>query len=231
MVAARAPERDIYLAQVIEQVDERLVAARIEAQVTGRPKHLYSIYEKMVLKNKEFDEIYDLVGVRVIVSSVKDCWAALGAIHGTWAPVQGRFKDYINTPKFNLYQSLHTTVVGPQGKPLEVQIRTIGNAQPGRVRDRRPLGLQGERLGGRRRLVAADRGLVGGEHRPGRVPRELEARPGDRRGLRLHPQGRRRRPAGRRHPGRLCLLHPHRGRATAASGPGSTAASSRWIPS
>ena len=125
MVAARAPERDVYLAQVIEQVQERLLAARIEAQVTGRPKHLYSIYEKMVLKNKEFDEIYDLVGVRVIVSSVKDCWAALGAIHGTWAPIQGRFKDYINTPKFNLYQSLHTTVVGAQGKPLEVQIRTL----------------------------------------------------------------------------------------------------------
>ena len=125
MVAARAPERDVYLAQVIEQVQERLSAARIEAQVTGRPKHLYSIYEKMVLKNKEFDEIYDLVGVRVIVSSVKDCWAGLGAIHGTWAPIQGRFKDYINTPKFNLYQSLHTTVVGAQGKPLEVQIRTL----------------------------------------------------------------------------------------------------------
>ncbi len=125
MVAARAPERDVYLAQVIEQVQERLLAARIEAQVTGRPKHLYSIYEKMVLKNKEFDEIYDLVGVRVIVSSVKDCWAALGAIHGTWAPIQGRFKDYINTPKFNLYQSLHTTVVSAQGKPLEVQIRTL----------------------------------------------------------------------------------------------------------
>jgi GTP pyrophosphokinase len=124
MVASRAPERDLYLAQVITQVQERLAAARIEATVYGRPKHLYSIYEKMVLKNKEFDEIYDLVGVRVIVGSVKDCWAALGAVHGAWAPVQGRFKDYINTPKFNLYQSLHTTVVGPQGKPLEVQIRT-----------------------------------------------------------------------------------------------------------
>jgi len=124
MVAARAPERDLYLAQVTEQVQERLAAARIEAQVTGRPKHLYSVYEKMVLKNKEFDEIYDLVGIRVIVGSVKDCWAALGAVHGAWAPIQGRFKDYINTPKFNLYQSLHTTVVGPQGKPLEVQIRT-----------------------------------------------------------------------------------------------------------
>ncbi len=124
MVATRAPERDIYLAQVIDHVNERLAAARITAQVTGRPKHLYSIYEKMVVKGKEFDEIYDLVGVRVLVESVKDCWAALGAIHGAWTPVPGRFKDYINTPKFNLYQSLHTTVVGPQGKALEAQIRT-----------------------------------------------------------------------------------------------------------
>jgi GTP pyrophosphokinase len=124
MVATRAPEREIYLSQVKDQVDERLGAARIEAQVTGRPKHLYSIYEKMVVKNKEFDEIYDLVGVRILVDSVKDCWAALGAIHGAWTPVPGRFKDYINTPKFNLYQSLHTTVVGPQGKAIEAQIRT-----------------------------------------------------------------------------------------------------------
>ncbi len=124
MVATRSPEREIYLAQVIDQVNERLLAARIDAQVTGRPKHLYSIYEKMVVKGKEFDEIYDLVGIRVLVDSVKDCWAALGAIHGAWTPVPGRFKDYINTPKFNLYQSLHTTVVGPQGKPLEAQIRT-----------------------------------------------------------------------------------------------------------
>ena len=125
MVATRDPERDIYLAQVIAQVNERLTAARIEGQVTGRPKHLYSIYEKMVVKGKEFDEIYDLVGVRVLVDSVKDCWAALGAIHGAWMPVQGRFKDYVNQPKFNLYQSLHTTVVGPGGKPIEVQIRTV----------------------------------------------------------------------------------------------------------
>jgi GTP pyrophosphokinase len=124
MVATRAPEREIYLAQVIDQVQERLAAARIEGVVTGRPKHYYSIYEKMVVKGKEFDEIYDLVGVRVLVESVKDCWAALGAIHGAWTPIQGRFKDYVNTPKFNLYQSLHTTVVGPQGKPLEAQIRT-----------------------------------------------------------------------------------------------------------
>jgi GTP diphosphokinase / guanosine-3',5'-bis(diphosphate) 3'-diphosphatase len=124
MVATRAPEREVYLAQVIDHVHDRLDAARITAQVTGRPKHLYSIYEKMVVKGKEFDEIYDLVGVRVLVDSVKDCWAGLGAIHGAWTPVPGRFKDYVNTPKFNLYQSLHTTVVGPQGKPLEAQIRT-----------------------------------------------------------------------------------------------------------
>jgi len=124
MVATRAPERDLYLAQVLEQVRERLSELRINAEVTGRPKHIYSIYEKMVVKGREFNDIHDLVGIRVIVDSVKDCYAALGSIHATWKPVQGRFKDYIAMPKFNLYQSLHTTVVGPQGKPLEVQIRT-----------------------------------------------------------------------------------------------------------
>ena len=124
MVSTRSPERDLYLTQVLEQVRERLAELRINAEVTGRPKHLYSIYEKMVSKGREFDDIFDLVGIRVIVDSVKDCYAALGSIHATWKPVQGRFKDYVAMPKFNLYQSLHTTVVGPQGKPLEVQIRT-----------------------------------------------------------------------------------------------------------
>jgi guanosine-3',5'-bis(diphosphate) 3'-pyrophosphohydrolase len=124
MVTMRSPERDLYLAQVLEQVRDRLAELRINAEVTGRPKHLYAIYEKMVVKGREFDEIFDLVGIRVIVDSVKDCYAALGSIHATWKPVQGRFKDYVAMPKFNLYQSLHTTVVGPQGKPLEVQIRT-----------------------------------------------------------------------------------------------------------
>ncbi|MFP3899629.1 MAG: RelA/SpoT family protein [Acidimicrobiia bacterium] len=124
MVSLRSPERDLYLMQVLEEVRQRLAELHIRAEVTGRPKHLYSIYEKMVMKGREFDDIFDLVGMRVVVESVKDCYAALGSIHATWKPVQGRFKDYIAMPKFNLYQSLHTTVIGPQGKPLEVQIRT-----------------------------------------------------------------------------------------------------------
>jgi GTP pyrophosphokinase len=124
MVAARAPQRDEYLARVLVAVRERLASAGIEAEVTGRPKHLWSIYEKMVVRGKEFDDIHDLVGIRVVTASEKDCWAALGAIHAIWPPVQGRFKDYINTPKFNLYQSLHTTVIGLDGKPIEVQVRT-----------------------------------------------------------------------------------------------------------
>ncbi len=124
MVAARAPQREEYLARVLISVRERLGSASLDAEVTGRPKHLWSIYEKMVVRGKEFDDIHDLVGIRVVVASEKDCWAALGAIHAIWPPVQGRFKDYINTPKFNLYQSLHTTVIGLDGKPIEVQVRT-----------------------------------------------------------------------------------------------------------
>jgi GTP pyrophosphokinase len=124
MVATRAPEREIYLDQVEEEVRVRLAELRIQAEVTGRPKNLWSIYEKMVVRGKEFDEIFDLVGLRIIVGTVKDCYAAVGSIHSLWTPVPGRFKDYIAMPKFNLYQSLHTTVMGPQGKPVEVQIRT-----------------------------------------------------------------------------------------------------------
>ena len=124
MVASRAPLRDEYLARVLVAVRERLQASGINAEVTGRPKHLWSIYEKMVVRGKEFDDLYDLVGMRVIVEAEKDCWAALGSIHAIWPPVQGRFKDYINSPKFNLYQSLHTTVIGLDGKPIEVQVRT-----------------------------------------------------------------------------------------------------------
>jgi GTP diphosphokinase / guanosine-3',5'-bis(diphosphate) 3'-diphosphatase len=124
LVATRSPERDVFLAQAVAEIQERLRELGIEAEVTGRGKHLWSIYEKMVVKGREFDDIFDIVAVRVIVDSIKDCYAALGSIHGRWRPVVGRFKDYIAMPKFNLYQSLHTTVIGPAGRPIEVQIRT-----------------------------------------------------------------------------------------------------------
>jgi GTP pyrophosphokinase len=124
MVAQRAPRREEQLRDVLEAVRSRLADLHVEAEVTGRPKHYWSIYEKMMVRGKEFDEIHDLLGIRVIVESVKDCYGALGSIHALWRPVQGRFKDYIAMPKFNLYQSLHTTVVGSGGKPVEVQIRT-----------------------------------------------------------------------------------------------------------
>jgi guanosine-3',5'-bis(diphosphate) 3'-pyrophosphohydrolase len=124
MVRERQPEREKYLAKVVETVKEALRAARIKAEVTGRPKHVYSVYEKMVTKGRSFDEIYDLVGVRIIVNTVRECYSALGVVHSLWTPVPGRFKDYVAMPKFNMYQSLHTTVVGPEGKPLEIQIRT-----------------------------------------------------------------------------------------------------------
>ena len=124
MVAARQPEREAYLHEVMDALMAKVEGFGIRAEVRGRPKHLWSIYEKMVVGGKEFDEIFDLVGLRVIVEEERDCWAVLGAIHALWSPVQGRFKDYINSPKFNLYQSLHTTVIGPRGKSVEVQVRT-----------------------------------------------------------------------------------------------------------
>jgi GTP pyrophosphokinase len=124
MVAARQPERESYLAEVMATLLAKLDEFNIRAEVRGRPKHFWSIYEKMVVGGKEFDDIFDLVGLRLIVDEERDCWAALGAIHALWSPVQGRFKDYINSPKFNLYQSLHTTVIGPRGKSVEVQVRT-----------------------------------------------------------------------------------------------------------
>jgi GTP pyrophosphokinase len=124
LVSSRTPERDIYLAKAIAEVQGRLAEVNIVGEVTGRGKHLWSIYEKMVQKDRDFDEIFDLNAIRIIVDNVRDCYGALGCIHGKWRPVVGRFKDYIAMPKFNLYQSLHTTVIGPGGKPLEVQIRT-----------------------------------------------------------------------------------------------------------
>ncbi len=124
LVSTRAPERNVYLARVLGQVEKLLDSVKIKAELTSRGKHLWSIYEKMVQKGREFDDIYDLMAIRIVVENVRDCYGALGVIHGHWKPVVGRFKDYIAMPKFNLYQSLHTTVVGPDGKTIEVQIRT-----------------------------------------------------------------------------------------------------------
>jgi guanosine-3',5'-bis(diphosphate) 3'-pyrophosphohydrolase len=124
LVGQRNPSRSDYTDRVIEEIDTELRGARVKGKLDGRPKQYYSIYQKMVLRGREFDDIYDLVGIRVIVPTVRDCYAALGAIHARWSPLPGRFKDYIAMPKFNLYQSLHTTVVGPEGRSVEIQIRT-----------------------------------------------------------------------------------------------------------
>lgn len=125
LVAERSPSREALSSDVIAVVEEDLKRDGIEATVTGRQKHFYSVYQKMVVRGRDFNDIYDLVGIRVLVNDVKDCYAVLGSIHARWSPVPGRFKDYIAMPKFNLYQSLHTTVIGPSGKAIEIQIRTF----------------------------------------------------------------------------------------------------------
>jgi GTP diphosphokinase / guanosine-3',5'-bis(diphosphate) 3'-diphosphatase len=155
MVAERAPSRDQFLAQVIEQVEQDLRDAKLKTTVTGRPKHYYSIYQKMIVGGREFSDIYDLVALRILVEEDRDCYSALGVIHGRWTPVLGRFKDYVATPKFNMYQSLHTTVIGPQGKPVEMQIRTLamhrraeyGVASHWKYKENRRNGVDTDRLG------------------------------------------------------------------------------------
>ena len=163
--------------------------------VTGRPKHYYSVYQKMIVRGRDFADIYDLVGVRILVDSVRDCYAALGVIHARWSPVPGRFKDYIAMPKFNMYQSLHTTVIGPEGKPVELQIRThamhraaeYGVAAHWRYKaDRRRLASSGpDDMGWLRQLLEWQRET----ERSRRVPRFAALRAGEQRGLRLHSQG------------------------------------------
>src|ERR1700754_2984533 len=123
LVADRAPSRDTYLANVSAEISASLTAMKINADVESRPKHYWSIYQKMIVKGRDFDDIHDLVGVRIQCDEIRDCYAAVGVVHSLWQPIAGRFKDYIAQPRYGVYQSLHTTVVGPEGKPLEVQIR------------------------------------------------------------------------------------------------------------
>ncbi len=183
---------------VRDQVGQDLRGARIKATVSGRPKHYYSIYQKMIVRGRDFADIYDLVGVRVLVDSVRDCYAALGALHARWNPVPGRFKDYIAMPKFNLYQSLHTTVIGPGGKPVEIQIRThdmhrraeYGVAAHWKYKEVAEVRAAGHRRRRQRHgVAAAARRLAEGDRRPGGVPRLAAVRDRRRRGLRVHPEG------------------------------------------
>ena len=148
LVARRAGQRDVYLAQILAEINEDLDAQHIKAYVTGRPKDYFSIYQKMIVRGHDFANIYDLVGVRIIVDTIRDCYAALGAVHARWSPVPGRFKDYIAMPKLNMYQSLHTTVVGRAAS------RSRSRSAPGTctargIRHRRALEVQGERQAGR----------------------------------------------------------------------------------
>jgi guanosine-3',5'-bis(diphosphate) 3'-pyrophosphohydrolase len=155
MVAERAPSRDQFLAEVINDVEKDLREAKIKATVTGRPKHYYSIYQKMIVGGREFSDIYDLVGIRILVDDDRDCYSVLGVLHSRWNPVLNRFKDYVAMPKFNMYQSLHTTVIGPQGKPVEMQIRTFamhrraeyGVAAHWKYKENSRAGLETEKLG------------------------------------------------------------------------------------
>ncbi|KLO25778.1 GTP pyrophosphokinase [Mycolicibacter heraklionensis] len=124
LVADRAPSRDTYLAKVRAEIVNTLAKSKITATVEGRPKHYWSIYQKMIVRGRDFDDIYDLVGLRILCDEIRDCYAAVGVVHSLWQPMAGRFKDYIAQPRYGVYQSLHTTVIGPEGKPLEIQIRT-----------------------------------------------------------------------------------------------------------
>ena len=233
MVAERAPARDEFLAGVVNRVQNDLKGAKIKCTVTGRPKHYYSIYQKMIVRGRDFADIYDLVGIRILVESLRDCYAALGVLHARWNPLPGRFKDYVAMPKFNMYQSLHTTVIGPEGKPVELQIRTFSmhrraeygvaahwkykEAASGARRHRRAAAAwRGRSVQGRQRqrdgVAQAGRRLAAGDCRPRRLPRLVALRDQCHRGLRVHPAWRRAVAAGWIDTGRLRVRGAHRGR-------------------
>ena len=229
LVETRRDERTERIQDLTDRLRQKLKELGIKADVDGRPKHLYSIYEKMVIRGKGFEEIFDLVGVRIQVESLRDCYGALGAVHALWKPVPGRFKDYIAMPKANMYQSLHTTVVGPEGRPLEIQIRTRDMHRTAAVRDRGALALQGRQAKGRRRpcVARSDDGVAEGHGRPARVHGGAADRSVRRTRVRLHPEGRRHEPSAGRDAGRLRLHRFTQRSGTAPSAPRSTTSSCR----
>ena len=217
LVAQQRNERESYVSDAGEFLAGELRKVGIEAQISGRAKHFYSIYSKMTKKGREFNEIYDLTAMRVIVDSVKDCYGAIGIIHSIWKPLPGRFKDFIATPKLNLYQALHTTVIGPEGRPLEIQIRTPDmheTAEYGVAAH--VIYKEGARATRRRRARQDDLAAPAARHRrrggPDRVPRGAQGRPVRGRGVRVHAEGRGQEPLRRLDPARLRLLGPHRHR-------------------
>ena len=221
LVNQQREERERYVAKAGGYLAKELEALGIRSEISGRAKHFYSIYSKMTRKGREFNEIYDLTAMRVIVDSVKDCYGAVGVIHSLWKPLPGRFKDMVAMPKFNMYQALHTTVIGPEGRPLEIQIRT------GEMHDTAEYGVaahwrykEGARGGGSAvdqtdRAAAVAQGPAGLADRPGRpdgVHRPAARRADRGRGLRLHAQGRGQVAGRGRDPAGLRLRDPHRRR-------------------
>ena len=225
LVAQQRGERERYVNEAGEYVAKELAELGIHAEISGRAKHFYSIYSKMTKKGREFNEIYDLTAMRVIVDSVKDTYGAVGVIHSLWKPLPGRFKDFIAMPKFNMYQSLHTTVIGPEGRPLEIQIRTRemhdlaefgiaahwmykegAPAAPGTARHRPA------RSGRQAQVAALAAGLAAGPRRPARVHGDPQGRPVRGRGVRVHAQGRGQVARRGRHAAGLRLRDPHRRR-------------------
>ena len=232
LVAQQRAERENYVTDAGGFLAAELSKVGIEAQISGRAKHFYSIYSKMTKKGREFNEIYDLTAMRVIVDSVKDCYGAIGIIHSLWKPLPGRFKDFIATPKLNLYQALHTTVIGPEGRPLEIQIRTpdmhetaeYGIAAHVIYKEGSAAGKS--RLGAREDDLAAPAARAGRRRGRDRVPRRAQGRPVRGRGLRLHPEGRGQEPLRRARPRSTSPTPCTPTSATAASGRRSTARSS-----